>query len=389
MPNQIPDELTATMRGWRHQLHAMPETAFEEAETSAYVAGLLESFGIEVNRGLGGTGVVGTLRKGDGPAIGLRAELDALDIEEVRDLPYKSRNRGKMHACGHDGHMAMLLGAARHLAGSDSFRGTVRFIFQPAEENEGGGLRMVEDGLFEQCPVERVYGMHNWPGIAVGRMALRPGPVMAASDMFEILVTGQGTHAGMPHMGSDAIVAASALVGALQTIPSRMIHPADPSVVSVTQIHGGHTWNGVPAEVVLRGTVRSFDPGVRDTIEAAMSRIAAGVAATHGVAAAVTYDRRYPATVNHLDAVARVEAVAGAMFGERNLVTDALPSMGAEDFSYMLQQRPGCFAWIGAGPTENGHVLHNEHYDFNDALLPLGAGFWVRLVEAELPAGRP
>jgi hippurate hydrolase len=367
----------------------MPETAFEEEETSAYVAGLLDSFGIEVRRGIGGTGIVGTLRRGEGPAIGLRAELDALDIEEAGDLPYRSRNRGKMHACGHDGHMAMLLGAARHLAGSDSFRGTVCFIFQPAEENEGGGLRMVQDGLFEECPVDRVFGMHNWPGIDVGRMALRSGPVMAASDMFEILVAGQGTHAGMPHMGSDAIVAASALVGALQTIPSRTIHPADPSVVSVTQIHGGQTWNGVPAEVVLRGTVRSFDPGVRDAIEAAMGRIAAGIAQAHGVAAAVTYDRRYPATVNHPDAVARVETVAADLFGAHNLVTDALPSMGAEDFSYMLQQRPGCFVWLGAGPTEGGHVLHNEHYDFNDGLLPLGAGFWVRLVQAELPAGKP
>jgi amidohydrolase len=383
------DHLTAQMRAWRHHLHAIPETAFEEAETSDYVAALLTEFGIEVGRGLGGTGIVGTLTRGRGPAIGLRAELDALDIEEVRDLPHRSRHPGKMHACGHDGHMAMLLGAARYLSSSDSFRGTVRFIFQPAEENEGGGRRMIEEGLFERFPVDAVYGMHNWPGIEFGRMALRSGPVMAASDMFEIVVTGQGTHAGMPHMGSDAIVAASALVGALQTIPSRSIHPADPSVVSVTQIHGGHTWNGVPAEVVLRGTVRSFDPGVRDTIEAVMGRIAAGVADAHGVSASVMYDRRYPATVNHPESVRTVVAVAASLFGADNVVTDALPSMGAEDFSYMLQERPGCFVWLGAGPTSGGHVLHNEHYDFNDRLLPIGAEFWIRLVQSELPVGQP
>jgi len=237
------------MQAWRHHLHAIPETAFEEFKTSDYVAGLLTEFGLDVARGIGGTGVVGTLTRGQGRTIGLRAELDALDIEEARDLPYRSRHQGKMHACGHDGHMAMLLGAARYLSASDTFRGTVRFIFQPAEENEGGGLRMIEDGLFDRLPVDAVFGMHNWPGIEFGRLAVRSGPIMAASDMFEITVTGQGTHAGMPHMGSDAIVAASALVAALQTIPSRRIHPAEPSVVSVTQIHGGHTWNGVPAEV--------------------------------------------------------------------------------------------------------------------------------------------
>ncbi|MGO4386739.1 M20 aminoacylase family protein [Microvirga sp. 2YAF29] len=383
------DSLVAQMQAWRHHLHTIPETAFEELETSAYVAGLLEEFGIEVSQGLGGTGVVGTLKRGQGPTIGLRAELDALDIQEIRDLPYRSRKPGKMHACGHDGHMAMLLGAARYLSASDSFRGTVRFIFQPAEENEGGGRRMIEEGLFDRFPVDSVFGMHNWPGLEVGRVAVRSGPIMAASDMFEIVVTGQGTHAGMPHMGSDAIVAASAIVGALQTIPSRCIHPADPSVVSVTQIHGGHTWNVVPAEVVLRGTVRSFDPGVRDAIETTMARVVAGVAQTHGLSARVAYDRRYPATVNDPKATEIARKVAATVFGPTHIVTDELPSMGAEDFSYMLQKRPGCFVWLGAGPTADGHVLHGERYDFNDRLLPLGAEFWMRLVESELPAGKP
>ncbi|WP_343074037.1 M20 aminoacylase family protein [Microvirga zambiensis] len=381
--------LTAEMQAWRHHLHAIPETAFEEFKTSDYVAGLLTEFGLDVARGIGGTGVVGSLTRGRGRTIGLRAELDALDIEEVRDLPYRSRHHGKMHACGHDGHMAMLLGAARYLSASDTFRGTVRFIFQPAEENEGGGLRMIEDGLFDRFPVDAVFGMHNWPGIEMGHMAVRSGPIMAASDMFEITVTGQGTHAGMPHMGSDAIVAASALVAALQTITSRRVHPAEPSVVSVTQIHGGNTWNGVPAEVVLRGTVRSFDPGVRHGIEAAMGTIAAGIGRTHGVTVKVDYDRRYPATVNHPEAVETVARIAASLFGAANVVRDALPSMGAEDFSYMLQKRPGCFVWLGAGPTADGHVLHNEHYDFNDRLLPLGAEFWIRLVQSELPVEGP
>ncbi|MBM6594025.1 M20 aminoacylase family protein [Microvirga pudoricolor] len=389
MTRHASDPLAAQMTAWRHHLHAIPETAFEEFKTSDYVAGLLAGFGLEVERGIGGTGVVGTLHRGGSRTIGLRAELDALDIEEVRDLPYRSVHPGKMHACGHDGHMAMLLGAARHLSASDIFRGTVRFIFQPAEENEGGGLRMIEDGLFDRLPVDAVYGLHNWPGIDVGRLAVRSGPIMAASDMFEITVTGQGTHAGMPHMGSDAIVAASALVAALQTIPSRRIQPAEPNVVSVTQIHGGNTWNGIPADVVLRGTVRSFDPGVRDGIEAAMTRISAGISQTYGVAVDVEYDRRYPATVNHPEAARSVAKLAACVFGPGNVVEDALPSMGAEDFSYMLQKRPGCFVWLGAGPASDGHVLHNERYDFNDGLLPLGARFWTRLVETELPRGRP
>lgn len=377
-------EAVADMATWRHALHAMPETAFEEVETARYVAERLESFGIEVVRGVGGTGVVGTITNGDGPAVALRAELDALDIHEAGDRPHASRRPGKMHACGHDGHMAMLLGAARILAAEKPFRGTVRIVFQPAEENEGGARHMIEDGLFERFPVDSVFGMHNWPGLPLGHVAVRSGPIMAASDMFTITVRGQGMHAGMPHMGTDAIVAASALVVALQTIASRASHPADPVAVSVTQIRGGHALNVVPGEVVLRGTARSLMPATRNMIERRMREIAAGVAAAHCVEVAVDYDRRYPATSNHEAEAVLVAGVVGRTLGEDRLLPAELPSMGAEDFAFMLERRPGCFAWLGAGPATDGHVLHGDRYDFNDALLPIGAGLWVEIARAAL-----
>src|SRR3954471_15159012 len=289
------DEMTA----WRRDIHAHPETAFEEHRTSDYVAKKLGEFGIQVERGLAGTGLVGTIKRGEGPAIGLRADMDALHIHEANGFGHKSQNEGKMHACGHDGHTTMLLGAARYLQETGRFKGTVHFIFQPAEENEGGGRKMIEDGLFKKFPVQSVYGMHNWPGTPVGTFAVRPGPMMACFDIFEITVTGKGGHAAMPHTGVDPVVAAAQIVTSLQTIASRNTHPVDSAVVSVTQIHAGDTWNVIPESVVLRGTTRSFKPAVRDAIEARMKQIADGVAAAHGASAKFRYERRYPPTINH------------------------------------------------------------------------------------------
>ncbi|MGE0748705.1 MAG: M20 aminoacylase family protein, partial [Rhodospirillales bacterium] len=376
------DQMTA----WRRQLHEHPETAFEEFKTSDFVAGKLREFGIEIHRGLGGTGVVGTLKgaRGDGPAIGLRADMDALHIEEKNEFAHKSKVPGKMHACGHDGHMTMLLGAARYLAETRNFAGTVNFIFQPAEENEGGGRKMVEDGLFDLFPVESVYGMHNMPGLDLGKFAVRPGPFMAAFDIFEIKVLGSGTHAASPHLGTDAIVAGAQIVTALQTIASRVVDPMDTVVVSVTQIHAGDTWNVIPEDVVIRGTARAFKPEVQAQVEANIRRIVAGTAAALNVAADVHYERRYPPTINNAEAAAFTVEVARDVFGEANLELDRDPKMAAEDFSFMLNVKPGAYVWVGNGPGEGGCLLHNPRYDFNDDALPLGASYWARLVETKL-----
>ena len=285
---------------WRRDIHAHPETAFEEIRTSDIVAEKLAEFGIEVHRGLAGTGVVGTLTgdRGDGPSIGLRADLDALDIHEKNQFDHKSTIPGKMHACGHDGHTIMLLGAARYLAETRNFAGTVTFIFQPAEENEGGARVMIEQGLFEKFPVDAVFGMHNMPGLGLGEMAVRAGPFMAAFDIFEINLTGRGTHAAAPHLGIDPVVAAAQIVTALQTIASREVDPQDSVVVSVTQIHGGDTWNVIPEDVVIRGTVRAFRSETQDHAEASIRRIVGGVCQAAGVTADIDYQRRYPPTIN-------------------------------------------------------------------------------------------
>ncbi|MCH2394108.1 M20 aminoacylase family protein [Oceanibaculum sp.] len=376
------DEMTA----WRHHIHTHPETAFEEHKTSAFVAEKLESFGIEVHRGLAGTGIVGKLTGGNGSgrAIGLRADMDALDVHEKNDFDHKSQHEGKMHACGHDGHTTMLLGAAKYLSETKNFDGTVYFIFQPAEENEGGGRVMVEDGLFEKFPVEQVYGMHNWPGLDVGKMAVRTGPMMASFDIFEITVKGKGAHGAMPHMGVDSVVTASQIVNALQTIASRNTHPLDAVVVSVTQIHGGDAYNVLPDEVVLRGTTRSFRPEVQDSIEPAMRRIVDGICQTMGATATVKYERRYPPTINTAPETEIAARVAAQVVGDGNVHDDLMPSMGSEDFAFMLQQKPGSYVWIGNGSTEGGCMLHNPHYDFNDGVLPIGASYWAKLVETTL-----
>jgi hippurate hydrolase len=362
---------TSELVAWRRDLHAHPETAFEEHRTASLVAERLASFGWQVATGVGRTGVVGTLSAGTGErAIGLRADMDALHMTE---------------ACGHDGHTTMLLGAARYLAETKNFSGTVRVIFQPAEENEGGGRVMVEDGLFERFPVDAVYGLHNWPGLPVGHLAVADGPMMASFDVFEIAVRGRGAHAAMPHLGADAIVAAAAMVTALQTVVSRATDPLDAAVVSVTQIHGGDTWNVLPEEVVLRGTTRSLSPTVQEATEAAMARVVEGIASAHGVEASLRVERRYPPTVNTKREALLAAEVAFELLGRDAVSRDLRPSMGGEDFAFMLQKKPGAYAWLGAGTGAQTKNLHNPSYDFNDELLALGASYWVKLTERALP----
>ncbi len=372
----------------RRDIHAHPELAFNEQRTAELVAAELERYGLEVYRGLAKTGVVGVLRAGASPRmIGLRADMDALPLAELNEFPHHSRHPGKMHACGHDGHTAMLLGAARALAEKPDFNGVAVFIFQPAEESEGGAAVMIEDGLFEQFPVEAVFGMHNWPGIPVGQMAVMPGPVMAGTCAFEISVRGHGCHAAMPHQGIDSIVAGAQLVQALQTVVSRTLHPCDAAVVSVTQFHGGEAWNIIPEEVVLRGTIRSFKPEVQEAVERAIERLCSGIGAANGAQIGVHFDHRYPPTVNSQAETDFCRRVAGEVLGAEQVITDALPSMGAEDFAYMLREKPGCYVWLGNGPGTGGCTLHNPHYDFNDDILALGVSYWVRLVQQALPAG--
>jgi hippurate hydrolase len=371
----------------RHDLHAHPELAFQEQRTSDRVAAFLEAHGIAVHRGLAGTGVVGVLKCGNSPrAIGLRADMDALPVREQNMFPHRSRHDGRMHACGHDGHTAMLLGAAQFLAtscakGMCEFDGTVVFIFQPAEETDGGARVMIEQGLFQLYPVDAVFGMHNWPGLPAGQFAVHAGPVMACADQFDVLLRGHGAHAAMPHQGRDPLLAAAALVQSLQSVVSRRLDPIDSAVLSITQFFaGGEAYNIIPAEARIGGTVRAFKPEVEDAIEAGMERICAGIAAAHGVQATLDYRRGYPPTVNSQAEAALCREVLSGLVGAENVLVNAAPSMGAEDFSYMLREKPGCYVWIGNGLAEGGCMLHNPHYDFNDAILPLGSSYWVRLV---------
>ena len=383
--NRIAD-FHADMKAWRHDIHAHPEMAFKEHRTADIVARTLESYGIAVHRGLAGTGVVGTLRAGTGTrAIGLRADMDALPIQEKTGCAHASTHDGVMHACGHDGHTTMLLGAARYLAETRNFDGTVHYIFQPAEENECGGQRMVDDGLFDKFPVEAVFGMHNWPGVPVGSFGVCEGPIMAADDKFEITVRSRGAHAAMPHMGDDPIVAACAMVNAIQTIVSRTTNPQDEVVVSITQIHGGNTWNIVPEDVVLRGTCRYFKPELRQVLTDALTRISDGIAATHGVQTSFAYYKPIPPAVNAAGPTEMATRAAVMVAGDGNVQRNVIPSMGCEDFGFMLAARPGCYLWIGNGPIVDGVGLHSSRYDFNDEILPLGASYWSRLVESALP----
>ena len=381
-------QLHADMRQWRQHLHQFPETAFEETQTAKFIADKLTSFGLDVHQGLGKTGVVATLSAGNSDKkIALRADMDALFIQEQNTFAYKSSHDGKMHACGHDGHSAMLLGAAKYLSENRHFNGTVYFIFQPAEEGRAGARQMIDDGLFEQFPADCVFGMHNFPDIPSGHFAVKSGAMMASFDCFEITITGQATHAAMPHLGNDAIVASAQLINALQTIVSRTINPADPAVVSITQIHAGNTWNAIPESVVLRGTFRCFSSTVQTTIANKISQLVDSICGGFDVSADIRFNPEnagYPVTFNTEAETAIALKAAQAVVGANCVNQQPTPSMGSEDFAFMLQEKPGCYIWIGNGSSENSCLLHNPHYDFNDAILPVGVAYWVKLVEIKL-----
>ncbi|MEZ5930354.1 MAG: M20 aminoacylase family protein [Alphaproteobacteria bacterium] len=382
-------EFQEDMTAWRRDFHAHPELGFQETRTSAVVADKLRAFGFdEVHTGIAKTGVVGVLRGSDGDdAIGLRADMDALPIEETTGKAYASTEKGKMHACGHDGHTTMLLGAARYLAETRNFKGTAYFIFQPAEEGEGGGRVMVEEGLFERFPMSQVYGMHNWPGRPVGSFAMRTGPIMAATDQFWIQVRGKGGHAAAPHLCLDPLVTAAQIVLAMQTIMSRNADPVEQGVVSVTQIHGGDTLNVIPELATLSGTARSFTPEIRTLLEQRIRDIPGHIARAHGIEAEVDFRRGYPPTINSEAETALAAEAAAEIAGADKVERDTPPVMGGEDFAYMLEQKPGSYIFIGNGGDESTPMLHNPGYDFNDETLPHGASYWARLVERLLPAG--
>lgn len=374
------------MQAWRRDIHAHPETAFEEHRTAQLVADKLREFGLEVETGIAGTGVVGTLTRGRGNrAIGLRADLDALPIVEQNTFDHVSKHPGRMHACGHDGHTTMLLGAARYLAEAGDFEGTVNFIFQPAEENEGGGRAMIEAGLFDKYPVESVFGMHNIPGMAVGTFAIRPGPMMAAFDIFRLKVTGRGGHAAMPQFTIDPILIGAKIIEAFQSIVSRSVDPQDAAVISVTQFHGGDAYNVIPDAVEIHGCTRCFSPKVQAMMEQKMRTQAEQICAAFGASATFYYEKRYPPTVNAQAETAMAAKAAASVVGAERVNLNPKPAMGSEDFAYMLQAKPGSYIWIGNGDGEGSCMVHNPSYDFNDAILPIGASYWVKLVEQLLP----
>ncbi len=378
----------ARFRDIRRDIHAHPELCFEELRTSDTIAALLSDWGIEVHRGLGKTGVVGVIvgTRGPGRSIGLRADIDALPVTEKNTFAHASTHKGKMHACGHDGHTAMLLAAAHHLSANRDFAGRVVCIFQPAEEGGGGAREMIKDGLFEKFPVDAVFGMHNWPGLPVGHFALKAGPVMASSNEFRIVVRGKGSHAAMPHLGLDPVPVACQLVQGFQTILTRNKNPQEAGVISVTMIHAGEATNVVPDTAEIQGTVRTFTTALLDLIETRMREVATHIAAAFGVQCDFEFVRNYPPTVNHAAQTAFAHRVMTELVGEA-AVHEFEPSMGAEDFAFMLEQRPGAYVIIGNGGGDHrspGHgagpcTLHNASYDFNDDIIPLGASFWVEL----------
>lgn len=379
----------AEISALRREIHSHPELCFDEHRTSELVARKLTEWGIPIHRGLGKTGVVGIISQGHSKrAIGLRADMDALPMTELNRFAHASRIAGRMHACGHDGHTAMLLAAARHLSQHRHFDGTIYLVFQPAEEGGAGAREMMQDGLFERFPMQAIFGMHNWPGLQPGQMAMRAGPMMASSNEFSITIRGRGTHAALPHLGIDPIPAACQLVQALQTIITRNKRPIDAALISVTNVHAGEAINVVPDFAEVRGTVRTFQPDTLDLVESRMREIAQHTAATFGATAEVYFKRNYPATINHEAETRFCQQVAAEVVGADN-VFDFEPTLGSEDFSFFLQKLPGCYVAIGNGQGDHraaGHglgpcVLHGPHYDFNDEIIPIGASYWVKLAE--------
>ncbi|KPF50221.1 amidohydrolase [beta proteobacterium AAP121] len=381
----------------RRDIHAHPELCFQEVRTADVIAKALTDWGIPVHRGLGKTGVVGIVKNGtSNRAVGLRADIDALPMTEHNTFAHASQHPGKMHACGHDGHTAMLLAAAKHFAKHRNFDGTVYLVFQPAEEGGGGAREMIQDGLFDLFPMEAMFGAHNWPGMPVGSFAVKNGPMMASSNEFSITIRGKGSHAALPHLGIDPVPVAAQMVMAFQTIITRNRRPIDPGVISVTMIHAGEATNVVPDSCEMQGTVRTFSIETLDLIERRMREVAEHTCAAFGATCEFSFKRNYPPTVNHPHETAFVQRVLGEVVGREN-VQEFEPTMGAEDFSYFLQAKPGCYFMIGNGDgahREGGHglgpcMLHNPSYDFNDELIPLGATAWVRLAEAWLKAPAP
>jgi amidohydrolase len=383
--NRIAD-LHPEVAAWRRDLHAHPELRYAVHRTAGFVAEQLKAFGCdEVAAGIGETGVVGVIRgeRGAGKGIGLRADMDALPIQEANDLPYKSTAPGKMHACGHDGHTAMLLGAAKYLAETRNFAGTAVVIFQPAEEGGAGARAMIRDGLMDRFPIDEVYGMHNLPGLPVGKFALRSGPIMASADTIEIAIEGVGGHAARPHLAVDPVLVGAQIVNAVQSVVSRNVDPLDSAVVSICMFQAGNTDNVIPQTALLRGTARSLSPAVRDLLEQRLRRMVEGTAQIHGAKATLAYQRGYPVLANHARQAAFAASIAANVVGRDKVEEDMPPVMGAEDFAYMLQARPGAFVFVGNGDTAG---LHHPAYDFNDDIIPIGASYWVRLVETALAA---
>ena len=377
--------LHAEMTAWRRDIHAHPELGFEESRTADLVARKLEAFGLEVQRGVGRTGVVGTLRAGtSNRSVGLRADMDALPIAEANTFAHRSQHAGVMHACGHDGHTAMLLGAARYLAETRRFDGVVHFIFQPAEEGLGGALAMVEDGLFERFPCAAIFGMHNRPSLAIGRFAVRAGPMMAGGAFFDIRVTGKGAHGARPETSVDAALAAAQIAVSLQSIVARNVPPVETAVLSVTRIHAGDAYNVIPQTATLGGTVRAFSNEVMSLVEAAMQRVARGTAEAFGATAELDFRKLFAPTVNDAAEAEFAARICTELVGAENVDRQPPLIMASEDFSHMLERVPGCYINIGNGVGEGGCEVHNPGYDFNDAALPLGAAFFARLVETRL-----
>jgi hippurate hydrolase len=375
--------LHAEMQQWRRDIHHHPETAYEEFRTSAHVAERLRALGLEVHTGIGDTGVVGVLhgKQSGGKHIGLRADMDALPLTELNTFAHASCHQGKMHGCGHDGHTTMLLGAATILSQNPEFAGAVYFIFQPAEESNAGAKRMIEQGLFTRFPIEEVYGMHNWPGIPTGQFAVHSGAVMASTDSFDIEIHGNGGHAAMPDTVTDPILVAGHIITATQSIVARNLTPTSGGVISITRMIGGSAYNVIPETVSLRGTIRSLNPQDRHLLKQRLQTLVEHTAQALNATATVGFLEGYPATINHPVNAQACYQVTTELVGEAAVQWNPPPSMGAEDFAYMLQQRPGAYIWIGNGDATESRALHNPHYDFNDSILPLGASYWVRLVQ--------